>query len=149
MAFKWDWLFLNIIDYGILNYYQANVCSNYTDFVLYQMARDRGIVLPEVHIIMRTSPSCYRLVSFLFDHCEYKSFKTAKAVCEYIIKNFIPDYVKPKTSAEKMKILREQRKARQEATGEIRPGFTAGEREEKGFTWEINEMGYFRKVWRR
>lgn len=127
MAFTWDWLLLRMIDTGILDYYQMNVCNSYSDFVLFKLGRSRGVLLTECHIIKRTSPRCYRVTSFDFDTAYYKSCRSADEVCQYIIETFIPDYIKPVSTAEKLAELRARRAERVEKGEAIKEGFCNGE----------------------
>lgn len=126
-GFTWDWLLLNMINRGILDYYQLNVCNTYTDFCLYKLGRDKGVLLTEVHIIYRTSGACYRVSSFDFDCCFYKTCRNAGEVCDYLISRFIPDYVCPKSTKEKLAELRERRRERQVYQNTLNEGCCAGE----------------------
>ena len=119
---------MNMIDYGVVNYYQMNVCRSYTDFVLYKFGRGRGILLTEVHIIMRTSPACYRVMSFDQDQIMYRTCKTARDVCRYLIAEFIPEYVKPKSAKERrLELIERRKKLREELGDRARLGYMSGE----------------------
>lgn len=149
--FQWDWLLMNMIDYGVVNYYQMNVCRSYTDFVLYKFGRGRGILLTEVHIIMRTSPACYRVMSFDQDQIMYRTCKTARDVCRYLIAEFIPEYVKPKSAKERrLELIERRKKLREELGDRVRLGYMSGEKEKTDFDlddrkWKIIKDRYQRR----
>lgn len=124
-SWSWDWLLMNMITYGITDYYQINVCNNYTDFVLYKLGRARGTILPEVHIIQRSSAHCYRMMSFDFDQVTYHSFRTPPELCKYIVDMYIPEEVKPVGAVARLEELRERR--RQRAEQFKREGYLDGE----------------------
>lgn len=131
MSFTWDWLFLHLIESGLTDYYQVNVCSNYHDFCLYRLGRDKGVVVGEVHIIVRTSKSCYRVTSYDFDLCTYASCRTAKEVCDYLIACFVPKDYELESAQKRMKELQARREERRAQMNYLKVGTTAGEREQK------------------
>ncbi len=118
MTFTWDWLLSNLISTGITDYYQVNVCLNRTDFLLYRLGRGRGPMVTEAHIIKRTSQHCYRLMSFDFDTVNCTSFQTVKALCDHIIREYIPHEFRRITPAESLRRLRARREMRSEGSGQ-------------------------------
>ncbi len=129
MSFTWDWLLMNMITYGILDYYQMNACNSYTDFVLYRLGRARGVIFTEIHMIERTSLHCYRVMSFDFDKITYRSFKSPIEICKMLTELYMPkEFSKMKTPSERMEELRERRKDRAEEEVESdREGYLDGE----------------------
>lgn len=128
MSFHWDWLLNTLITTGITDYYQINVCDNHSDIILYKLGRGRGPLLTEVHIIQRTSPSCYRVSSFDFDNCQYKSFKNVMEVCDYIRTVYIPKDCHLPSVHERLQAKRKQRAELALKEGSAAVGFLDGER---------------------
>lgn len=114
MSFTWDWLLTNMISFGITDYYQVNVCNNYSDFMLYRFGRSRGAMVTEVHIIKRTSKSRYLILSFDFDTVFLRSCRTVDEVCRYILNDFVPVEFRPVSNFEILERKRERRLKRAE-----------------------------------
>ena len=107
-------LLTNMISFGITDYYQVNVCNNYSDFMLYRFGRSRGAMVTEVHIIKRTSKSRYLILSFDFDTVFLRSCRTVDEVCRYILNDFVPVEFRPVSNFEILERKRERRLKRAE-----------------------------------
>lgn len=127
MSFSWDWLLSTMITTGITDYYQVNVCDNHSDIVLYKLGRARGPLLTEVHIIQRTSPSCYRISSFDYDCCSYKSCKNVREVCNYIREVYIPKEFHKLSLHDRLQAKRKQRAELIEKNESNKVGWLDGE----------------------
>lgn len=75
-------------------------------------------MVPEAHVIKRTSPHCYRLMSFDFDTVNCTSFQTVKALCDHIIREYIPHEFRRITPAESLRRLRARREKRSDESGQ-------------------------------
>lgn len=91
-GWHWNWLLYNISN-RLSDHYQIYVGNNTSNLVLYRFDIKNGMVLNEVHIILRTNIHTYRVSSMVKGEGYYKSFNTVGDVVNYL-EHFLDDEIR-------------------------------------------------------